>query len=130
MTYSTSENEQICCHYWQLDSQRIHVYESILHKNKLFEIMLNSIQRVILLNVNQNAKEIKYPKENCLFCLKTNTILYSCGIYDHEDSNLIHDGKNFYNIFKYVFLPYSTGMVTNTIRFISELNECFIHMHL
>ena len=112
MSYSTSDDEHIVTHYWQLDSQKIHVYESNQLKTKLNEIMLNTIQRAILLDVSISAqfKDFKKPKSKCLFCLKTVNLIYNCGV-DSQNPNCTENllARNFYNIFKMVFLPYSKG---------------------
>ena len=113
MAYSTSDNEQIVTHYWQLDSQKILVYENNQLNNKLFEIMLSSIQRAILLDVSHSIqfKDFKKPKSKCLFCLKTVNLVYNCGI-DPQNPYCTENqlARNFYNIFKMVHLPYSKGI--------------------
>jgi hypothetical protein len=112
MAYSTSDNEEIVTHYWQLDNQKIYVFENYQLKNKLFEIMLNKIQRAILLDVNQTIqfKDFKKPKKKCLFCLKTDGVIYNCGVDSQDPACAVNQlARNFYNIFKMVFLPYSRG---------------------
>ena len=112
MTYSTSDNEQIVTHYWQLDSQKILVHDSNQLRAKLYEIPLTLIQRVFLIDVNQpmQFKDFKKPKNKCLFCLKTLTIIYFCGV-DTQNPTCSENqlARNFYNIFKMVYLPYSKG---------------------
>ncbi len=89
-------------HYWQLDSQTIHVYDTYKLENKLFEIQLNSIEKAMLSDSKQKIK--------CLFYMQTDKIIYYCGLDNSNPNDTMNQlARNFFNIFKMVYLPYARG---------------------
>ena len=74
-------------------------------ERKIKEIPLNSIVKVVQsgMDATENHNSIKY-----LFLIKTDEEVYYCGNgNESEDSPMNTLARQFYNIFKMVYLPYS-----------------------
>ena len=117
MAYATNDSQQILVNYWQLDSQKIHVYENSQLRVKLFEIPLNTIQKAVLVDVDQ-------PKYKCLFYLKTANNIFNCGLDTKRYPSCVENqwARNFYNIFKMAYIPFSKGME-------KKQNSVFCHFY-
>ncbi len=106
MTYYTNENKNFQTHYWKLDSTSINIFISYKLERKLKEIPLNSIVNVVLTGMNL-SREDSGDENKCLFMLKTENEIFYCG-NGKEDQNSTMNvlARNFFNIFKMVYLPY------------------------
>ncbi len=106
MTYYTNESKNFLTHYWKLDSSSINIFISYKMEKKLKEIPLNSIVNVSLTGINLN-REDSGDANKCLFMLKTENEVFYCG-NGKEDQNSTMNvlARNFFNIFKMVYLPY------------------------
>ena len=107
--YYTKKYQQHMNHYWKLDSGAIHVYNKDMNKaeKKLYEIPLISISKVAQSGIN--TEEIRAPVKY-LFLLKTDNEIYFCGDGTQMDETPMNAlAKQFYNIFKLVYLPYQMG---------------------
>jgi len=106
MTYYTNENRGFQTHYWKLDSTSISIFISYKLEKKLREIPLDSIVNASLSGMSLN-REDSGDSNKCLFILKTDNEIFYCG-NGKEDQNSTMNvlARNFFNIFKMVYLPY------------------------
>ncbi len=96
-------------HYWKLDSKSITIYDSYRLERLIQEIPLNVIKKASLCGLNMSNREDFINDQKCLFTLKTDIEVYYCGM-GSSDPNVTMNvlARNFYNIFKMVYLPYSS----------------------
>jgi len=106
ITYYTAQYQQFVTHYWKLSSLSIAVFIKDLNKNekKLKDIPLISIVKVAQSGIN--ADEFRAPVR-FLFVLKTDEEIYFCGDGNQSENSPMNSlAKQFYDIFKMVYLPY------------------------
>lgn len=104
-------------HYWKLDSSCITIYDSYRLEKVIRQILLTDIRKANLYGLSafgssKDAAAAAVAAENaneqkCLFMITTDKEIYYCGM-DNADQNSTMNvlARNFYNIFKMVFLPY------------------------
>jgi hypothetical protein len=110
-----------------LDSTSIKIYNSYRLERFLNEIRLEDIVKVTLCGINETTTTTTEPSTSyhyrsknsskdtkdkkgyrCLFILQTEDISYYCGIGGADHNNTMNVlARNFYNIFKMVYLPYA-----------------------
>lgn len=108
MIYSKNTDMQIYTHYWTLDNKKINVYETWKLNKKLFDISLESIIRA---STWSNSDELRYKKNSehiPLYYIEIPKCVIFCGLDNVPSHPLNQTTRNFYNIFKIVFLPYNT----------------------
>lgn len=125
-------------HYWKLDSQSITIYDSYRLEKKLQEILLTDIKKANLCGLSMNSKDELINGQKCLFILSTMYEVYYCGMGNADQNSTMNVlARNFYNIFKMVFLPYANRngskyitsnytTNTNTIQFLRH--QSFIYL--
>jgi hypothetical protein len=92
-------------HYWKLDSNSIVIYDSYRLEKKIKEIPLVNIRRAYLCGVNMDPEQIN--TKNSLFIIRTETECLFCGTANADQNSTMNVlARNFYNIFKMVYLPY------------------------
>ena len=92
-------------HYWKLDSQTIKIYDTYRLEKKLMEVQLANVEKASLCGINSNDDYINDQK--CLFILRTAEVIFYCGLGNTDQNNTMNQlARNFYNIFKMVYLPY------------------------
>lgn len=120
MYYHTKEYWDGITHYWKLDSQSVAIYDSYRLEKKLKEIALGSIKRAFLCGVNMDASSPtdSYSSNasthsfihNCLFVIRTEDEAFYCGMGNADPNSPMNVlARNFYNIFKMVYLPYASA---------------------
>jgi hypothetical protein len=85
------------------------IYDSYEVKNKILEIPFNKIKKTIYVNSNISHRNIKQCKYLCKFHLITvDEQQFNCGVVSDQRkrNNVLETASNFYNIFKFVYLPY------------------------
>jgi hypothetical protein len=95
-------------HYWRLESQFISIYESFRLEEKLKEILLSNIKRVIQCGLTSYSMNECINNQKCLYMLCTDEEAFFCGMANadlNQTMNVL--ARNFFNIFKIVHLPYS-----------------------
>ena len=107
MYYYTNESQEFLTHYWKLDSTSIAIYDSYRLEKKLMEIELTSVRRAYLCGVSMLDPENANNVKNCLFVIRTDTEAFYCGMGNADPNSTMNVlARNFYNIFKMVYLPY------------------------
>jgi len=108
ITYHTKEYPQFIIHFWKLDSDSIKILVKDMNnksEKKIKEIPLNSIIKVRQSGID--VDEFKTLKH--LFSLETNDDVYFCGDGKQSENSAMNSiAKQFFNIFKMVYLPYTS----------------------
>jgi hypothetical protein len=106
MSYFTDKNKSFQTLFWILDSTSINIFNSYKLERKLKEIPLYSIVSAVLTGMD-SVREDSVDEKKCLFMLKTVNEIFYCG-NGKEDRNSKDNvrARNFFNIFKMVYLPY------------------------
>ena len=92
-------------HYWKLDSQSIKIYESYRAENHLTEIQLADIEKASLCGIYSN--DVFLNDQKSVFIIRTSEAVYYGGIVNTDQNQSMNQlARNFYNIFKMVYLPY------------------------
>ena len=106
ITYFTNKNKSFQIHFWILDSISINIFTSYKLEKKLKEIPLYSIVGAVLTGMDL-VREDSVDEKKCLFMLKTVNEIFYCGNgKEDRNSNDNVRARNFFNIFKMVYLPY------------------------
>ena len=88
-----------------MDSQSIKIYDSYKLEKKLAEINLANIEKASLCGIYSNDVFINDQKS--LFILRTTEAVYYGGMGNTDHGNTMNNlARNFYNIFKMVYMPY------------------------
>lgn len=112
MFYYTNKNHECITHYWKLDSKSIIIYDSYRLEKEIKQIPLESIKKANLcgLSISQatSSKDEHFINEQkCLFVLVTESEVFYCGMGNADQNSTMNVlARNFYNIFKMVYLPY------------------------
>jgi hypothetical protein len=108
MYYSTNLAPEPATHYWRLDATSITIYDSYRLKTELKKLLLVDIRRANLCGISaiNNYEELS-NEQKCLFILTTEHEIFYCGMGNTDQNSTMNVlARNFYNIFKMVFLPY------------------------
>ncbi len=90
-----------------MDTASIIIHDTSRLENKLKEIPLNTIKNSSLCGLDIQNKDDIINDQKCLYILRTDNEVYYCGIGSQDQNSPMNVlARNFYNIFKMVFLPY------------------------
>ena len=116
--YWTNESTKSNYHEWKLDTTNIYIFTK-QNASQPKQIPLKSIVKVTLMtsalmaNANDSTKKKRETMfdENCLFSLRTNeNEIFYCGdsrAHDQSIENMV--AKSFFNMFKIVYVPFTSS---------------------